>query len=615
MTTLPNLSVIIPCYNEEKYIGKCLESLLANSYPQDRLEIWVVDGMSTDHTRAIVRQYQEKYRFIHLADNAERHIPAGLNIGIRNAKGEIIIRVDAHSTYAQDYLEKCATYLLEYDLDNAGGVLTTMPGADTNLARCIALVLSSRFGVGGSHFRVGVDAPRQVDTLAFGCFRKATLEAVGGFDESLLRNEDIDINFRIKSRGGRVMIFPDIHGYYYAKPNFFLFVRHNFSNGIWVTYPIVLGKQRLSLRHWVPFLFLMGLFFCVGVLWINPPLAWIGFAVILVPYGLVSLYESFKIAARARWVYLFYLPWMFFALHVSYGGGSLAGIFKIVHLSLEKVIKRTRFEATADPVTEREALMELTVDGTTRTLMEKLPIRTFSEFLTESFPQRNPFLRKDKGLFCNFCKWVSLPIAYMLFRLGITANFFDVFGVLYAFVGYYLFSLILSGQKTWALIGIAMILSHVLFDFIDGSIAKARRYSSKIGELLDNVSVDIDRLLFLTLIGLFSRSTAYLIAMVISAFVIIWVVPLTMPLIPSRVTSNAVIKRLYADNRSFLGVRMILGVLPAVYAAVIWFDLSLALVSQGVVGIYIAHALLWLVILIPEYREINLYEGNGSRLK
>ena len=86
MTTLPNLSVIIPCYNEEKYIGQCLESLLANSYPQDRLEIWVVDGMSPDNTRAIVGQYQKKYRFIHIADNADRHIPAGLNIGIRTPK-------------------------------------------------------------------------------------------------------------------------------------------------------------------------------------------------------------------------------------------------------------------------------------------------------------------------------------------------------------------------------------------------------------------------------------------------------------------------------------------------------------------------------------------------
>ncbi len=257
--------------------------------------------------------------------------------------------------------------------------------------------------------------------------------------------------------------------------------------------------------------------------------------------------------------------------------------------------------------------MEDTIDGTTEVSMEKLPIRTFSAFLEESFPQKNPFLRKDKGLFCNFCKWVSLPIAYTLFRLGITANFFDVFGILYAFVGYFLFSQILSGQKTVALIGIAMILSHVLFDFIDGSIAKARHYSSKIGELLDNVSVDIDRLLFFAVVGLLSGSSVYLIALVASSLILIWVVPVTFTLVPSRITGHPIIRRLFSDNRSFLGVRMILGVLPVVYAGFIWFDLSVSLLSRGIASIYIAHAISWLLILIPEYPEINMLKGGRSQ--
>ena len=117
------VSIIIPCRNEEKYIGKCLQSIIEQNYPKDNLEVLVVDGMSEDRTREIVENYSQKYSFIKLFDNPKKFTPFGLNIGIKEAKGEIIMRMDAHAGYEKDYISKCVRYLENYDADNVGGAM------------------------------------------------------------------------------------------------------------------------------------------------------------------------------------------------------------------------------------------------------------------------------------------------------------------------------------------------------------------------------------------------------------------------------------------------------------------------------------------------------------
>jgi len=169
------VSVIIPCRNEEKFVGKCLDSIIQNEYPKDSIEVLVVDGLSDDRTREIVRHYSLRYPFIKLFDNAKKIVPSSLNIGIREASGEIIIRMDAHNEYEKDYIKKCVYYLEKYNADNVGGIWITRPGKETTVAGSIALALSHAFGVGNAYYRIGSKEPRYVDTVPFGCYKREIL--------------------------------------------------------------------------------------------------------------------------------------------------------------------------------------------------------------------------------------------------------------------------------------------------------------------------------------------------------------------------------------------------------------------------------------------------------
>ncbi len=236
----------------------------------------------------------------------------------------------------------------------------------------------------------------------------------------------------------------------------------------------------------------------------------------------------------------------------------------------------------------------------------------FQTFLQMVFPELNPFLRKEKGVMCNLCKWISLRIAYAFFKMGISANVLDIVGILYSFSGFYLFSRALQGEKNMALVGIAMILSHVLIDFIDGSISKGRKYSSKIGELLDNSSIDIDRLIVFILIGVFSKSIGILIGMMIAAFTIIYLFPNTVDLVPDKKWTYR-IKSVFCNNKWVLGVRFTLGILPIIYASILILDGPFVLFSRVMAGIYILQASIWLIVLMPEYPEINTFKQGVAK--
>ncbi len=145
------VSIVLPCRNEEKFIGKCLDTIVENDFPKDELEIIVIDGMSEDRTKEVVRQYSMKYPFIKLFENRKKIVPSGLNLGIQEAAGEIIMRMDAHNEYSKDYIRKCVYYLEEYNVDNVGGIWITKPGKETAVAKSIALALSHPFGVGNAY--------------------------------------------------------------------------------------------------------------------------------------------------------------------------------------------------------------------------------------------------------------------------------------------------------------------------------------------------------------------------------------------------------------------------------------------------------------------------------
>lgn len=201
MNEVPKVSVIVPCRNEGAFIGRCLDSVLANDYPPERLEILVVDGMSTDGSREILRPYGEKFPQIKVLENEKKVTPLAFNLGIRHATGQVVMILGAHSTCAKDYITKCVHYLDEYNADNAGGIIKTVPQKPGLVGGAITACLSHWFGVGGSYFRIHTDKPRWVDTVFGGCYRREVFERVGLFNEKLARGQDMEFNVRLNEGG------------------------------------------------------------------------------------------------------------------------------------------------------------------------------------------------------------------------------------------------------------------------------------------------------------------------------------------------------------------------------------------------------------------------------
>jgi GT2 family glycosyltransferase len=277
------------------------------------MEVLVVDGMSKDKTREIVRDYANKYGFVKLLENPRIITPAAMNIGIKNSKGEVIIKMDAHSIYRKDYITKCVEHLIESGADNVGGVLKSVPAENTLWAKAIALSLSSFFGAGNSYFRTGVKRPREVDTVAFGCYRKRIFDKVGLFDEKMAKIEDFELNQRIRKMGGRIILFPDIKAKYIpSSANFFDFFLHNFTDGSWTTYSLKFGFSSFSFRHLIPLIFVLTL----------PLSFW--------PYIPASFFFSAQIAYREKDLGLFFaMPLVFANRHIGYGLGSIWGLLKL----------------------------------------------------------------------------------------------------------------------------------------------------------------------------------------------------------------------------------------------------------------------------------------------
>lgn len=323
---LPFVTIVMPCRNEEKHIGRCLESILNNDYPKERMEILVLDGMSEDRTREIVAAYSARHPMIRLLDNLKKHIPAAMNVGIRAAQGERIMKVDAHSTYQSEYISRCVRYQDQYGAENSGGIWKMVPGADTWTARAIVLGLASRFGSGNANVKVGVAKPTWSDSTAFGCFRKDLFARIGMYDERLLSSSDLDVNQRIQASGGRILVMPDIVVNYAADGNLRALRRHVFADGVWVSYVMKFRKRAWSWRHWVPAALVLSLVGTLVLGVVSRVCLWIGLGVAGL-YAAASLGVSVQIAAREREArYAFLLPVVYAVRHFVFGAGTIFGL-------------------------------------------------------------------------------------------------------------------------------------------------------------------------------------------------------------------------------------------------------------------------------------------------
>ena len=325
------VSVICPIYNEEKYITKCIESVLEQDYPTEDLEILFVDGLSTDKTRKIVSDYATRYNQIRLLDNPHRIVPYAMNIGIKAAKGDIIIRLDGHVEYPTNYISKCVHYLMTLpNAENVGGVCQTLPCNERNISQAIAIALSTGFGMGNSSFRIGSTEIRKVDTVPFGCFRKSLFERVGYYDYELVRNQDDELNGRIIKNGGTIYLIPEIKTKYFSRDKISKIRRMFYQYGLYK--PLVNKKlgSPATARQFVPLLFLLGIVLGGILSAFSIYIMYIYFAVLAL-YLAIGLFIGCKYAVKYRRPMLTLLmPYVFANIHLSYGYGYLRGIYKIL---------------------------------------------------------------------------------------------------------------------------------------------------------------------------------------------------------------------------------------------------------------------------------------------
>lgn len=337
---IPSVSIVIPCRNEQGFIEACVESIASNGFPQEDLEVLVVDAMSTDGTRLLLAGLAARYPFLKVVDNPTGFTPVGLNLGIRAARGTIIVRIDAHSTIQPGYLSKCVAALRAGKAENVGGVMLTVPQIPSLFGQAVVACLSHSFGVGGSRFRTGTHDPVLVDTVFGGCYRRSLFEEIGYFNEKLPRGQDMEFNRRLKKRGGRILLLPDAVSVYHARSSWKAFLRHNWTNGVWAVLPFLYSDVTpVSIRHLVPLMFVLGLIGALGLCAAAPGIGIWALAALTVPYAGASILSSTEIACAQRNPPLALLsPFVFFSLHVGYGLGSCWGCLKALGISVGRLV-------------------------------------------------------------------------------------------------------------------------------------------------------------------------------------------------------------------------------------------------------------------------------------
>ena len=322
------ISIIIPCRNEEKYIGRCLDSIIAQNYPIDNLEIFVVDGMSEDKTVQIIESYSYQSLSIKILKNPKKITPCAFNLGIKHSKADIIMIISAHSTYEKDYISKCVKYLDKYNASKVGGIAIVLPGNEGIFANSIAVVLSHPFGVGNCYYRIGSKKPKYVDTVMGACYRREVFNKIGLFNEKLVRNQDIEFNLRLKKAGGKILLAPEIVNYYYARADLKELFKQNFWNGFWVLYSTKFTKTPFSLRHLIPFFFVLSICSSLILSFIYRPFIYL-FVLVFVAYLISNILFSLGISFKKGFKYFIPVILSFATLHFSYGFGSIWGLIKL----------------------------------------------------------------------------------------------------------------------------------------------------------------------------------------------------------------------------------------------------------------------------------------------
>jgi len=328
---MPCVSIIVPCYNEELSIGMVLEAIYLQTFPRSEIEVLLCDGISEDGTRDQVDNFCKMHPDldVRILDNQKRIIPAALNIGINAARGAYIVRLDGHSIPNKDYVERCVNGLKSGLGENIGGIWNIQAGGTSCLARSIAEAAAHPLGVGDARYRFGA-ITGEVDTVPFGSYQRCLFDQIGLFDESLLTNEDYELNVRIRQNGGKVWMDPDIQTTYIARTSLKELSRQYFRYGFWKARMLVRYPSTLKWRQALPPLFVLGI---VTLLLLSPffQLARISLAGLLALYILVLLLGAFPIALKNRSIcQLGGISLAIASMHFTWGSGFLWSLLSLL---------------------------------------------------------------------------------------------------------------------------------------------------------------------------------------------------------------------------------------------------------------------------------------------
>lgn len=329
VNTLPFVSAMIVMRNESQYIERSLKSLINQTYPKNKYEILVIDGNSDDNSMEIAKntaiifgEYNDnKHIDVRFFENPKQFLAAGWNIGIKNSKGQYVVRIDAHSFVPPDYISKCVSVMLDVkDAVCVGGVMHS----DTigEKGKLVSHVLSSPFGVGNSKFRYSKKAG-YVDTVAFGLYRKDIFEKIGYFDEELQRNQDIDLHSKIRAVGGKFYLDPEISLTYFSRNTAKSMIKQGYQNGKWNAIAFKKNPKSLSIRHIIPLLFVVGIIGCLLLGFISSSF-WYVLLIVLVLHLVLGLLFALQKTKKISTVLA--MPIMFLMLHIFYGIGTLINL-------------------------------------------------------------------------------------------------------------------------------------------------------------------------------------------------------------------------------------------------------------------------------------------------
>lgn len=341
------VSVIVPCRNEVDHIVAFCQSVAEQQLPDGwALEVWVADGMSNDGTRERLSAFCAGDERFHMIDNPGRIVSTGLNRCIEHAQGEFFVRLDVHTVYAPDYIAQCLATWQATGADNVGGPWRAQgeEGPQARVQRAVAAAFQSKWVAGGARSR-DLAYNGEVDTVYLGAWPRSTFERFGGFDESLVRNQDDEHNLRIHRGGGRIWQSASIRSVYSPRSSKADVFRQYRQYGYWKPFVMKKHGQPAALRHLIPGLFVVALLLCVlmmiggsavalmiepgrdhrlGALWVSA----VGTASLMgltLLYGSAVLAVSWRIAGEAGRDLFWHLPDVIAAYHFGYGLGSLSG--------------------------------------------------------------------------------------------------------------------------------------------------------------------------------------------------------------------------------------------------------------------------------------------------